>query len=91
MQGVACRVVGVRLREFARALRPAAVLAIGVALGAALGGFGVPGDPAVRLTLATVLGAGLGLGAVWLADREFVRDTVRMVLARRPAHEPSVA
>ena len=85
MQSVACRVLDVRAREFAAALRPALALAAGVASGAAIGRFGVSGTVELQLAMSVLAAAALGLAAVWIVDRGFVRDTVALLVPHRRA------
>jgi PST family polysaccharide transporter len=87
MQAVTARTIHVPLRDFAVALRPAVAAGAGIAVGAGLVRWWLPGGVLVRLAVAVVAAAALGFAAVWAVDRPLVGE-IRGLL-RRPATAPA--
>jgi lipopolysaccharide exporter len=81
MQGVACRVIGVRVSALWTAARPAIAVGLGVAVGAGAVRLGLPGPEPMRLAAALLASAGGALCALWAADRRFLAE-LRALLPR---------
>jgi lipopolysaccharide exporter len=88
MQTVAARVIGLRLREVLRALRPALIIGVGTALGAGAVRVLVPGSDILRLALAMTAGAMGAALAAWLLERGFVREATGWLGRRSSAPRP---
>jgi O-antigen/teichoic acid export membrane protein len=83
MQGVASRVIGVRLRDLLGAFRPALAVAIGVTLGASAIRLWAPLPTQLGNLVATVVcGAIVGIATLWVGDRAFVKEAVSLVRLR---------
>jgi lipopolysaccharide exporter len=83
MQFVAARVVGIAARDLVAALRPAAALAGGVALGAGAIRWGVDAADGAKLLVAAIAGAAGGMIALWRFDAGFLRDTRALLATAR--------
>ena len=88
LQLVASRLAGVTPGHFASALVPALAVGVGVAVGAGAVRLWLPGSDVVRLAAAVAAGGVCAFVAVWLADRDFLRDSWRLV-RRRPSRAPA--
>lgn len=82
MQGLAARVLGLSPLALVRAMLPALVLAVGVALGAGAVRLALDGSPWLTLLLGLPAGAGGGLLALRLAAPGFLAGVTGTVRAR---------
>ena len=79
---VASNVLGIRIREIARALRPALMVSLGVAMAMAPVRFWLVAPEPVQLALAIVAGAAGALVAVVVTDRRLAAEMTRFLLPR---------
>jgi PST family polysaccharide transporter len=86
MQGVACRVLGIRPRAMGSALLPGLVAGLAVAAGAGCARLLVPGGDVLRLIATTASGAAAGLTGLHLADRRLAAG-IRSMVARGPTSD----
>ena len=82
MQAVASNVLGIRLSEIARALRPALMVSLGVTMAMAPVRFWLVAPEPVQLALAIVAGAAGALVAVVVTDRRLAAEMTRFLLPR---------
>ena len=79
MQGVACRVIDVRVTALWTAARPAIAVGVGVGVSAGAVRLGLPGPEPLRLAAALPASAAGALCALWAADRRFLAELRALV------------
>jgi lipopolysaccharide exporter len=91
MQGVACRILQLPVRELWSAARPALAVALGVTAGIGAVRLALPGPDALRLAVAVPAAAVGALALLWTTDRRFISEILALIPGHRRLPEPASA